>query len=104
MSRTVFCVKLKKDLPGLDEASWPGELGKRIYENVKWGPITTLPHYPITQFSYTGFVVRLADCCFCAVPIELTSQSLSELTLQSLSPLSADPMRGSRPWDRAHER
>jgi Fe-S cluster biosynthesis and repair protein YggX len=34
MSRTVFCAKLKKDLPGLDEAPWPGELGKRIFENI----------------------------------------------------------------------
>lgn len=34
MSRTVFCAKLKKDLPGLDEAPWPGELGKRVYENI----------------------------------------------------------------------
>jgi Fe-S cluster biosynthesis and repair protein YggX len=34
MSREVFCVKLKKQLPGLDEAPWPGELGKRIYEHV----------------------------------------------------------------------
>jgi Fe-S cluster biosynthesis and repair protein YggX len=32
--RTVFCVKLKKELPGLDEPPWPGELGKRIYEHV----------------------------------------------------------------------
>jgi Fe-S cluster biosynthesis and repair protein YggX len=30
----VKCVKFGKDLPGLDEAPWPGELGKRIYENV----------------------------------------------------------------------
>jgi Fe-S cluster biosynthesis and repair protein YggX len=34
MSRAVFCAKLKKELPGLDEAPWPGELGKRIYDNV----------------------------------------------------------------------
>ena len=34
MARTVFCAKLRKDLPGLDEAPWPGALGKRIYENV----------------------------------------------------------------------
>jgi Fe-S cluster biosynthesis and repair protein YggX len=34
MARTVFCVKLQKDLPTLDEAPWPGELGKRIYDNV----------------------------------------------------------------------
>ena len=34
MARTVFCAKLQKDLPGLDEAPWPGELGRRIYDNV----------------------------------------------------------------------
>jgi len=34
MPRTVFCAKLQKDLPGLDEAPWPGDLGKRIHDNV----------------------------------------------------------------------
>ena len=34
MARTVFCVKLQKELPGLDEAPWPGELGTRIQQNV----------------------------------------------------------------------
>jgi len=33
-NRTVFCVKLRRDLPALDEVPWPGELGQRIYENV----------------------------------------------------------------------
>jgi len=32
--RKVFCVKFQKELLGLDEAPWPGELGQRIYENV----------------------------------------------------------------------
>ena len=32
--RTVFCVKLHKQLPGLDAPPWPGELGQRIFENV----------------------------------------------------------------------
>jgi Fe-S cluster biosynthesis and repair protein YggX len=32
--RTVHCVKLKKDLPGLESAPWPGDLGQRIYDNV----------------------------------------------------------------------
>jgi Fe-S cluster biosynthesis and repair protein YggX len=32
--RMVFCVKLKKELPGLDEAPWPGDLGQRIYDHV----------------------------------------------------------------------
>src|SRR3989475_9489089 len=32
--RKVFCVKLKKELPGLDEPPFDTELGKKIYENV----------------------------------------------------------------------
>jgi Fe-S cluster biosynthesis and repair protein YggX len=34
MSRSVFCVKLKQDLPGLDEPPFDTELGKRVYEQV----------------------------------------------------------------------
>jgi Fe-S cluster biosynthesis and repair protein YggX len=34
MSRTVNCVKLGKDLPGLDSPPWPGELGERIFSSV----------------------------------------------------------------------
>jgi Fe-S cluster biosynthesis and repair protein YggX len=33
-ARRVFCVKLQKDLPGLDSPPWPGELGQRIYNEV----------------------------------------------------------------------
>ena len=32
--RMVKCTLLKKELPGIEEPPWPGELGKRIYENV----------------------------------------------------------------------
>jgi Fe-S cluster biosynthesis and repair protein YggX len=32
--RTVHCVKLKKELPGLEAPPWPGELGQRIYAQV----------------------------------------------------------------------
>ena len=32
--RTVHCVKYQKDLPGLDEAPMPGDLGKRLLEGV----------------------------------------------------------------------
>ncbi len=28
------CVKFQKDMPGLDAAPWPGEIGQRVYENV----------------------------------------------------------------------
>jgi Fe-S cluster biosynthesis and repair protein YggX len=33
-SRTVFCVKLQKELPGLEVAPWPGEIGQRLLQNV----------------------------------------------------------------------
>jgi Fe-S cluster biosynthesis and repair protein YggX len=32
--RNVFCVKLQKELPALETAPWPGELGQRILQNV----------------------------------------------------------------------
>ena len=32
--RIVHCVKFQKDLPGLDQVPWPGELGQRMYESV----------------------------------------------------------------------
>lgn len=34
MTRMVQCVKLGRELEGLDRPPYPGELGKRIYENV----------------------------------------------------------------------
>lgn len=34
MARTVQCVLLKKEAEGLDFVPYPGELGKRIYDNV----------------------------------------------------------------------
>ncbi len=40
MSHTVTCVKLGREAEGLDRQPYPGELGKRIYENVSkqaWG-------------------------------------------------------------------
>ncbi len=40
-ARTVFCVKLQRELPGLDEVPFDGHpLGKRLYESVSkqaWG-------------------------------------------------------------------
>jgi len=32
--RMVKCVKFGREMPGLDEKTWPGELGQRIYDNV----------------------------------------------------------------------
>jgi len=34
MTRTVHCVLLKRDAPGLDRAPYPGPLGQRIFEQV----------------------------------------------------------------------
>jgi Fe-S cluster biosynthesis and repair protein YggX len=34
MARMVHCVKLGRDLPGLQRPPYPGELGQRIFENV----------------------------------------------------------------------
>ncbi len=34
MSRSVFCVKLGRELPGLEKPPFPGELGQRIYEHI----------------------------------------------------------------------
>ena len=40
MARMVDCVKTGKQAEGLEYQTWPGELGKRIFENVSkeaWG-------------------------------------------------------------------
>ena len=34
MSRTVQCIKLGKEAEGLERPPYPGDLGKRIFENV----------------------------------------------------------------------
>ena len=34
MTRTVYCIKLNKEADGLDLPPYPGELGKRIFDNV----------------------------------------------------------------------
>jgi len=34
MSRMVQCVKLGKEAEGLDRPTYPGDLGKRIFENI----------------------------------------------------------------------
>jgi Fe-S cluster biosynthesis and repair protein YggX len=34
MAHMVHCVKLKKDMPGLDEPPFDNELGQKVYNNV----------------------------------------------------------------------
>ena len=33
-TRMVQCVKIGKELPGLDRIPWKGELGQRVYDNI----------------------------------------------------------------------
>ena len=48
MPRMVQCVKLGRELPGLEKPPFPGELGQRIYDNVSaegyalWQPHMTI--------------------------------------------------------------
>lgn len=34
MTRTVQCLKLKKQAPGLERPPYPGDLGKRIFDHI----------------------------------------------------------------------
>ena len=52
MARTVFCIKLGKEAEGLDFPPYPGELGKRIYENVSKEAFTLLQsQYPNSDWA-----------------------------------------------------
>jgi Fe-S cluster biosynthesis and repair protein YggX len=48
MARTVFCVKIGRELPGLEKPPFPGDLGQRIFEQVSaegyalWQPHMTI--------------------------------------------------------------
>ncbi|WP_028864144.1 oxidative damage protection protein [Psychromonas aquimarina] len=44
MSRTVFCSYLKKEAPGLAFQLIPGELGKRIFDNISQEAWTKWQH------------------------------------------------------------
>jgi Fe-S cluster biosynthesis and repair protein YggX len=53
MPRTVQCVLLKKEAEGLDYPPVPGELGKKIYENVSregWDQWTQLQTMLINEY------------------------------------------------------
>ena len=34
MSKTIYCVHLKKEAPSMSFQIYPGELGKKIYQNI----------------------------------------------------------------------
>ena len=65
MVRTVHCVKLEKDLPGLDEQPFPGALGERIYDHLSAGAYDLwLPHMTtlINHFSLYPPAPKRAGC------------------------------------------
>ena len=53
MTRMVQCVFLKSEAPGLERPTYPGELGKRIWENVsKEGWAKWLSHQTMLMNEY----------------------------------------------------
>lgn len=53
MTRTVQCVYLKREAEGLDRSPYPGELGKRIFDNVsKEAWVAWLKHQTMLMNEY----------------------------------------------------
>ena len=58
MARMVNCVKLGVESEGLDRAPYPGDLGKRIFENVSkaaWQPWLRQQTLVINEYRLTPF-------------------------------------------------
>jgi Fe-S cluster biosynthesis and repair protein YggX len=56
MARLVQCVLLKREAPGLDRAPYPGELGRRIFENVSkeaWARWISHQTMPLNEYRLT---------------------------------------------------
>ena len=61
MSRKVFCAKLSKEAPGLENPPFPGEQGQRIYQNVSaqaWQEWLNLQTMLINEHKLTPFQAR----------------------------------------------
>jgi Fe-S cluster biosynthesis and repair protein YggX len=59
MPRIVHCVKLGRDLLGLEKPPFPGELGQRIYEHVSQEAYDMWPAYSTLIINHYG--LNLAD-------------------------------------------
>ncbi|MDH3675062.1 MAG: oxidative damage protection protein [Anaerolineae bacterium] len=59
MTRMVQCVKLVRELPGLEKPPFPGELGDRIYENVSQQAWDMWVQHQVLLINHYGLV--LAD-------------------------------------------
>jgi hypothetical protein len=59
MARMVQCVKIGRELPGLENPPFPGELGQRIYDNVSAEAYALWqPHMTILINHYGGVLLR----------------------------------------------
>lgn len=59
MTRTVKCVKLGRELPGLDKPPFPGEIGERIYNNISQEAWDMWKEHQVLLINHNGLV--LAD-------------------------------------------
>lgn len=59
MTRMVKCVKLGRELPGLDKPPFAGELGQRIYDNVSQEAWQMWLEHQVLLINHNGLV--LAD-------------------------------------------
>ena len=59
MTRMVQCVKLVRELPGLEQPPFPGELGERIFENVSQPAWDMWTQHQVLLINHYGLV--LAD-------------------------------------------
>lgn len=59
MARMVQCVKLGRELPGLEHPPFPGELGERIFENVSQQAWDMWVQHQVLLINHYGLV--LAD-------------------------------------------
>ncbi len=70
MAKTVQCVKLGKELEGLDKAPFKGELGQKLYENVSkdgwkmWLEHSTMliNEYRLDLTSENGQKIWMTEC------------------------------------------
>lgn len=59
MTRMVQCVKLQRELPGMEEPPFPGELGDKIYDNVSQPAWDMWKEHQVLLINHYGLV--LAD-------------------------------------------
>ena|SRR5713226_3880119 len=59
MPRMVYCVKLKRELPGLEKPPFPGELGKRIYEHISQRAYNMWPEQQVLIINH--YSLNMAD-------------------------------------------